>query len=317
MKPHVKTRYPSPKFRFECRALDHPGASIFFSNNQPARDLSSAVKEVLSILYDFTESDSHVPPTRSVTLILRPMAGVAYTTGIELDDDHKEMHFSLDYIRSIASNTPGREIQEIQGVLVHEMVHAWQWNGLGTAPGGLIEGIADFVRLKAGLSPPHWKREATEKWDQGYHHTAYFLEWIEEQCGEGSVRRINHKLKDKKYDEEKFWSDLFERKVETLWEDYKSYLEKHETRERKAKHTMSENAFWHWVKERKGSGEMVVLKAIWRTKGEVQERRKGGKNDLQTELDRLWSQYVDSPDVKDEGLAESVDANRETGPKIT
>lgn len=44
--------------------------------------------------------------------------------------------------------------------MVHEMVHCWQRNAHGTAPGGLIEGIADWVRLKAGLVPPHWKREA-------------------------------------------------------------------------------------------------------------------------------------------------------------
>ncbi|CAI0445498.1 unnamed protein product [Linum tenue] len=37
------------------------------------------------------------------------------------------------------------------------MTHVWQWLGGGQgdiAPGGLIEGIADFVRLRAGLAPP-------------------------------------------------------------------------------------------------------------------------------------------------------------------
>jgi len=91
-----------------------------------------------------------------VTLVLRALEGVAYTTGIDLDSDHKEIHFSLEYIQGIANRTPERVADEIQGVLVHEMVHAWQWNALGTAPVGLTEGIADFVRLKAGLSPPHW-----------------------------------------------------------------------------------------------------------------------------------------------------------------
>lgn len=37
------------------------------------------------------------------------------------------------------------------GVCVHEMVHCWQWNAKGTCPGGLIEGIADYVRLRSGL----------------------------------------------------------------------------------------------------------------------------------------------------------------------
>lgn len=150
------------------------------------------------------------------------MGGVAYTTGSDLDDDHKEIHFSLDYINGIPS---ARQKEEIQGVLVHEMVHCWQWNAMGTAPGGLIEGIADFVRLKAGLSPPHWKKEGGGQWDAGYQHTGYFLEWIESTCGGGSVRKLNYALKDGKYEEEEFWERLFGKKVNLLWKEYEESLD--------------------------------------------------------------------------------------------
>ena len=155
------------------------------------------------------------------------MSGVAYTTGSDLDGDHKEIHFSLDYVNGISS---ARQKDEIQGVLVHEMVHCWQWNAMGTAPGGLIEGIADFVRLKAGLSPPHWKKEGGGQWDAGYQHTGYFLEWIESTCGEGSVRMINHALKDKKYQEDDFWEQLFGRKVGLLWKEYEGSLNEEQER---------------------------------------------------------------------------------------
>jgi hypothetical protein len=49
------------------------------------------------------------------------MDGVAYTTGSDLDIDHKEIHFSLDYIHKAIS--PSRKKDEIMGVLTHEMVH--------------------------------------------------------------------------------------------------------------------------------------------------------------------------------------------------
>lgn len=150
------------------------------------------------------------------------MGGVAYTTGSELDGDHKEIHFSLDYINGLPS---ARQKDEIQGVLVHEMVHCWQWNAVATAPGGLIEGIADFVRLKAGLSPPHWKKEGGGQWDAGYQHTGFFLEWIENTCGGGSVRKINHALKDKQYEEDDFWEQLFGKKVSLLWKEYEESLD--------------------------------------------------------------------------------------------
>jgi len=91
------------------------------------------------------------------------MDGIAYTTGSELDNDHKEIYFSLDYIGQLPDD---RTQNEILGVIRHEMVHCWQYDSCGTAPGGLIEGISDFVRMKAGLGPPHWKRKG-DSWDAG------------------------------------------------------------------------------------------------------------------------------------------------------
>ncbi|KAI4141076.1 MAG: hypothetical protein L6R39_005514 [Caloplaca ligustica] len=217
--PHPKPDYPTCKLRFECHDLNHRGADIFFSNNTLSRDLAAAVTTVQSTLYE-PQDKPNIPPVRSVTLIVRAMESLAYTTGSELDSDHKELHFSLDYIEKLASEPTSRQKDEIQGVLVHEMVHCWQWNAYGTAPGGLIEGVADFVRLKAGLSPPHWKKEKGEEWDQGYQHTAYFLDWIETRCGDGSIRRLNEALRDKKYDEEAFWPDLFGEGVQELWSEY-------------------------------------------------------------------------------------------------
>ncbi|MCJ1457725.1 hypothetical protein MMC28_008094 [Mycoblastus sanguinarius] len=222
-RPHPKHSLPRSKLRIICQDLNHSGADVFFNNCTPSTAFSKAVEAVLSTLYEPTKTNDHIPPTRSITVTLRSMDGVAYTTGSELDDDHKEIHFSLDYINGISSRKQLPR-EEIQGVLVHEMVHCWQWNALGTAPGGLIEGIADFVRLKAGLSPPHWKREGGGSWDAGYQHTGYFLEWMENQWGEGTVRKVNGTLRNEKYVEEEFWEKLFGNKVEDLWKDYSEGL---------------------------------------------------------------------------------------------
>ena len=76
---------------------------------------------------------------RSVTVYFRAMDGVAYATGSRLDDDHKEIHFSTDYISKIDEK---RIAEEVTGVLQHELVHCFQRNGKGSCPGGLVEGIA-------------------------------------------------------------------------------------------------------------------------------------------------------------------------------
>ncbi len=82
----------------------------------------------------------------------------------------------------------------------------------------------DWVRLKAGHSPPHWKRETDGDWDGGYQKTAYFLEWIEGRYGDGSIRELNEAMKDKEYDEQVF-KDVTGRKVSKLWKLYKAHLE--------------------------------------------------------------------------------------------
>ena len=229
-RPHPRPDFPKPKLHLKVLDLDHAGAQVFFANVNPTIALSRAVEVVLSLLYEPSLANKHIPPTRSITLVLRSMAGVAYTTGSDIDDDHKEIYFSLDYIKRVTEQPPkpGQPAAELQGVLVHEMVHCWQWNGLGTAPGGLIEGIADFVRLKAGFVPAHWKKEAGKKWDVGYQRTGYFLDWIENKFGNGSVRKVNEALRAEKYDEERFWDKLFQSRVTILWEEYSRSLKDEE-----------------------------------------------------------------------------------------
>ena len=109
-----------------------------------------------------------------------------------------------------------------------EMVHCFQHNCHGTAPGGLIEGIADFVRLKAGLAPPHWNRSPANRgrrWDEGYQKTAWFLEWLEEKRGAGTVSHMNEAMRTGKYDEKKFWHDIFGESVDKLWGQYQETWE--------------------------------------------------------------------------------------------
>ncbi|GAM84511.1 hypothetical protein ANO11243_025070 [Dothideomycetidae sp. 11243] len=229
---------PEPLIRLELRDLRHDSSKVFLSNFDAAVDVADLIRTVLQLLYLPTTRTStsssgvssmrpnpfkpHIPGTRSITLIIRDIEGVAYTTGLDLDSEHKEIHFSLSYIAHVQKSSADKAAirKELMGVVCHELVHCWQHNARGTAPGGLIEGIADWVRLRAGYVPPHWKREAGDDWDAGYQKTGYFLDWIENKHGEGSVRRINEALRDTEYVQRKFWKDLFGKTVDDLWYDY-------------------------------------------------------------------------------------------------
>lgn len=241
--------FPLPKLRLHIQDAMHPGASRFLAAVDAPALLSRSVQTVLRLLYvsplhhkahddeegaeaveDGTVEQQHTastptststqqhrpsrprytpPPTRSVTLILEDMDGVAYTKGTDLDNDHKEIHLSMGYVKGIrrapepvtttTTTTAGSDVAgayEIEGVLVHELVHCFQYNGKGKCPGGLVEGIADWVRLSARLGAPHWRRGTVpDRWDQGYERTAYFLDWLEGRFGRGTVRRMNEALR--------------------------------------------------------------------------------------------------------------------------
>lgn len=82
-----------PKLRLNVLDLNHPGASRFLGAVNAANVLRESVQTVLKLLYTSPANEQGlVPPgTRSVTLYLEDMAGVAYTKGSDLDDDHKEI----------------------------------------------------------------------------------------------------------------------------------------------------------------------------------------------------------------------------------
>ncbi|PYH48452.1 basic secretory family protein [Aspergillus saccharolyticus JOP 1030-1] len=267
---------PSPKFLLQIHDLRHPGSHTFLTLIPDlASTLETALTTILETLYTSPSPSPtsnqnpkprpitfipSLPPTRSVTTLLRPIPGVAYTTGTDLDPDHKEIHLSLSYIENCTTRYADDPRAEIVGVLTHELVHCYQHTAPPEnedtgprPPGGLIEGIADFVRLKAGLAPPHWTRprsakERAEKWDQGYQHTAYFLAWLEEvRVGRGAVGLVNDRLLRVGYLGEKaegdgeerrsegedgsgkpgegFWKALFGVGVEELWAEYGRYLD--------------------------------------------------------------------------------------------
>ncbi|KAF8560166.1 plant basic secretory protein [Imleria badia] len=202
-----------PNFVLRVEDLNHEGATIFLNNFH--RDLlQSAVEASYTWLYTPLTAPTHV---KKITLVLRSFEGVAYTFGSDTD---KEIHLSLDHVVSAGS----RARDEIIGVLVHEVVHCYQYNAKDTCPGGFIEGIADFVRLNAGYAPPHWKVSGGDRWDAGYATTAYFLDWIEKRCGKSTIRKLNAYMKDDTYDPQIFVTvtgDL----VDTLWRLYCKHLE--------------------------------------------------------------------------------------------
>jgi hypothetical protein len=87
-------------------------------------------------------------------------------------------------------------------------------------------GIADFVRLRAGLAPKHWKPSKQGNWDSGYETTAYFLDYVDKQIYPGFVACINEWLgqrclTDEPYDEIRMFNEVMPGwDWNTLWSMY-------------------------------------------------------------------------------------------------
>ncbi|XP_076951331.1 uncharacterized protein LOC143624638 [Bidens hawaiensis] len=110
--------------------------------------------------------------------------------------------------------------KEFSSLMYHEMTHSFQWNGEGTTPRELVEGIADYTILKKNIFAPGFVPPgAGDKWDVGYDTTARFLEYCDSLVPD-FVAKLN-KMMRKSYNPS-YWSELTGKTVDQLWTDYKA-----------------------------------------------------------------------------------------------
>ncbi|KZO96520.1 BSP-domain-containing protein [Calocera viscosa TUFC12733] len=204
----AETTVPLPKFTFDPADTAPNVITDLLPDPIPYLRRASA----FTLAYLESAKD---PPEPAVLLKLSMKEGIAVTSG-------GEMTLFVPYFAQHGkTHTKDETLHEILGVILHELVHVYQHDGHGTVPGGLIEGVADFIRLRAKLGPPHWNRSRGGKWDAGYERTAYFLDWVE-----GShhhfVRDLNAESKDAY--ELGVFKTLTGQNVEELWEAYQQSL---------------------------------------------------------------------------------------------
>ena len=100
------------------------------------------------------------------------------------------------------------------------MTYVFQWTGGNTAPTGLKEGIADYLRLKSNYkhSNEFPKPGQGDRWDQGFGVTARFLEYCDGLRG-GFVAELNKKMRS--VYSEHYFIELLEKPVGQLWDNTK------------------------------------------------------------------------------------------------
>jgi hypothetical protein len=118
-------------------------------------------------------------------------------------------------------------------VIVHEAMHIVQAGYTGTRPGWIIEGTADFVRDKYGLTNEENGWSIPTGYEYGHHYTAgygeaaAFFKWIDAQyrVGQSSVTQaLDDILRAGTYSEAQTWISLTGSSLLQLWDGYSGGL---------------------------------------------------------------------------------------------
>ncbi|XP_048135606.1 uncharacterized protein LOC125315215 [Rhodamnia argentea] len=198
------------------KIIDHsarvPRGNLYadeLSSLYKARVLFSATEEVLNI---FNQREGEGKKYDTVTLRIESFAQSPHAVASTIDN---VIRLNTRYLQRYRGDIK----EEFAGVVYHEMTHVWQWTGNGMAPRGLINGIADYVRLKGGYASKGWPRKGSgSRWDDGYAVTAYFLDYCN-GLKHGFVADLNALMKDSY--SEAFFIQLLGKSVHELWRDYK------------------------------------------------------------------------------------------------
>jgi hypothetical protein len=185
----------------------------------PSDRIQEIGRTVCRILY---RDAGEVRDATHLTLYLRYAPDdVAWKSG---DGANIEVMISTAHIANV--DRQGRDVaREVQGILFHEMTHMYQHDdsdGRG-ADGGLIEGIADFVRFKAGYAPDGAQPNPDGNWNDGYRTTAFFLVWVDSQYP-GFAHDLNLSMDSR--DGERWTPEAFRtitgKSADELWTDYRA-----------------------------------------------------------------------------------------------
>jgi hypothetical protein len=163
-------------------------------------------------------SDGYTAPAHFY-LTVRPMDGVAYTSGTNVDVSSS---WCMDQMHG-----------EAVGSLVHELVHVVQQYHHRDNPGWLVEGMADYIRWFLYEPQSHgadvvWMQHRgknfTPRYDGSYRVTANFLNWTMEKYDTNIVAEVSATMRDGKYTED-FWKQHTGKTVQDLGAEWKQWVE--------------------------------------------------------------------------------------------
>lgn len=178
----------------------------------------------LRVCQQLYHSPKEVPNVEKVVYRIHDYDGISGKGG---EPPVIHVSFSSDYLdkQIKAGSSKDKIVDEIVGVLVHEMTHAYQQSCKYEGEGwSVIEGIADAVRYLEGYIDISLRKSGGH-WNDGYKTTGFFIAWIQQNGNSDFLYQLNQSVgKDFDWQWEPNVSQITGKSVEVLWEEYQVYL---------------------------------------------------------------------------------------------
>jgi len=170
-----------------------------------AEKAQKIAREQFPVLVALLDSDGFIPRD-SLTIVFRPMDGVAHATG-------KEIHISAEWVTVKSPDD--------FGMVVHELIHIVQAYR-SRVPGWVTEGIADYLRFfvyerngdrTCRVNPDR------AKYTDSYRTTGAFFNWIVMTKDAGFIKRLNAACRNGKYSAD-LYKEYTGMTIDELWDEF-------------------------------------------------------------------------------------------------
>lgn len=213
-----------PAIRFEDRDSNKTAGAKLFHKVIP--DLNAFIREnALLTARQIYQKPAEVPAFDTLIYIIEDYDGVSAKFG---EPPVIGIQLSTRYIENLVKKEGEAGLLfELKGILVHELVHAYQHSPKGAGEYrqgddffGFIEGIADGIRADQGLFKDR-SPKAGGHWNDGYNTSGYFISWIVKKYNKDFVYLLNKSAK-----ENNPWSwnqactQIVGKEVKELWDEY-------------------------------------------------------------------------------------------------